>query len=132
MGAQTANTPNPPPPPRQPISSEEEGVFSAHEERWRQQSLDKHLAATREELAAMKELIAQLPEIFEQRFALRMEPLLAHRERLVAETQQLRHDLLHLQAHQQPANLPVLPPAQPRQPRLVKALRHAFGLRVSA
>lgn len=128
MGGQTAGTPQSPP----PLDMGGEGVFSVHQERWRQQSLEQQLAATHEELAAMKHLIEELPEIFERRFALRMEPLLAHRERLLNETQQLRHDLLQLQAQRLPLSLPVLPPEPRQQPRLSRALKHAFGLRRSA
>jgi len=80
----------------------------------------------------MKQLIEELPEIFERRFALRMEPLLAHRERLLGEIHDLRHNLLQLQAEHQPLTLPVLPPVRPRQDRLGRALKHAFGLRRSA
>ena len=128
MGGQTAETQQPSP----PADVGGEGVFSAHQQRWRQQSLEQQLAATREELAAMKQLMDELPGIFERRFALRMEPLLAHRERLLSETRQLRHDLVQLQGQRVPLNLPLLPPAPERQPRLSRALRHAFGLRQSA
>jgi uncharacterized protein (DUF3084 family) len=132
MGAQMAETPNPPPPPWPPAGTESEGVFSAHQERWQQQSLEQQLAATREELAAMKQLLDELPGIFERRFAQRMEPLLAHRERLLSETQQLRQELAQLQGPPGPLSLPALPPVQRRQPRLGRALQHAFGLRRSA
>jgi hypothetical protein len=128
MGGQTAETPQPSP----PADAGGEGVFSAHQQRWRQQSLEQQLTATREELAAMKQLMDELPGIFERRFALRMEPLLAHRERLLSETRQLRHDLVQLQGQPAPLNLPMLPPVPQRQPRLSRALRHAFGLRRSA
>ncbi|MFM8660403.1 MAG: hypothetical protein ACKOCI_03495 [Cyanobium sp.] len=128
MGGQTAETPQAPP----PGDRGGEGVFSAHQEHWRQQSLEQQLAATREELAAMKQLMDELPGIFERRFALRMEPLLAHRERLLSETRQLRHDLVQLQGERAPLNRPMLPPVPQPQPRLSKALRHAFGLRRSA
>jgi hypothetical protein len=122
-----------PPSPWLPNSPEEEGVFAAHQESWRKQSLEQQLAATREELAAMKQLIEELPEIFEHRFALRLEPLLAHRDRLQSESEQLRHDLLQVQGQRLPLSLPVLPPAKHRQqPRLARALQHAFGLRRSA
>ena len=80
----------------------------------------------------MKQLMDELPGIFERRFALRMEPLLAHRERLLSETRQLRHDLVQLQGQWAPLNLPMLPPVPQRQPRQSRALRHAFGLRRSA
>jgi hypothetical protein len=91
------------------------------------------LAATREELAAMKQLIEELPDIFERRFALRLEPLLAHRERLRHENEQLRHELLQLHGQRPPLSLPVLPPGPIRQqPRLARALQHAFGWRRSA
>jgi hypothetical protein len=133
IGGQMAETSSPPPPPRPAISPEEEGIFAAHQESWRKQSLEQQLAATREELAAMKQLIEELPEIFERRFALRLEPLLAHRERLRSETEKLRHDLLQLQGQRLPLSLPVLPPVQRRQqPRLARALQHAFGLRRTA
>jgi hypothetical protein len=135
MGGQTDQTPYPPPPPWPPDGTGSEGVFSTHQEIWRQQSLEQQLAATQDELAAMKQLIEELPEIFERRFALRLEPLLAHRERLYRETQRLRHDLLELQTQRAPLSLPVLPPQQqlqrPAQLRLTRALRHAFGLRRS-
>ena len=134
MGGKPARPPDPPPPPGPPIGSEEgsgeDEILGAHQQNWREQSLEQQLAATREELAAMKQLIEELPEIFERRFALRMEPLLAHRERLLSEIRDLRHDLLQLQAEHPPLTLPVLPPAQPRQAGLGKALKHAFGLRL--
>ncbi len=60
-------------------------------------SLQRELAATREELEAMRALLDQLPEIFESRFASRMDPLLAERQRLVGETENLRQHLLELQ-----------------------------------
>jgi hypothetical protein len=111
------------------MGTEGEGVFTDHQETWRQQSLEQQLEATREELAAMQQLIEDLPDLFERRFALRLEPLLAHRERLQNETQQLRHDLLQLQSQRLPVSLPLLPPApQRQQPRLARALKHAFGL----
>ncbi|MFM7286194.1 MAG: hypothetical protein ACKO3F_09975 [Cyanobium sp.] len=128
MGGQTTETQEPSPPP----DAGGESVFSAHQQRWRQQSLEQLLAATREELAAMKQLMDVLPGIFERRFALRMEPLLAHRERLLSETRQLRHDLVQLQGQSAPLNLLMLPAVPQRQPRLSRALRHAFGLRRSA
>jgi hypothetical protein len=136
MGGKPARPLEPPPPPGPAInpeeSSGEEEILGAHQRSWRQQSLEQQLAATREELAAMKQLIEDLPEIFERRFALRMEPLLAHRERLFGEIRELRHHLLQLQAEHPPLSLPGLPPAQPRQAGLGRALKHAFGLRRSA
>ena len=81
----------------------------------------------------MKQLIEDLPGIFERRFALRLEPLLAHRERLLNETEQLRHDLAQLQGQRLTLSLPALPQGQRRQqPRLARALKHAFGLRRTA
>jgi hypothetical protein len=134
MAGHMAETPNQPPPSLPPIGTEEEGVFAAHQESWRQQSLEQQLASTREELAAMKQLIEELPEIFERRFALRLEPLLAHREQLHSETQQLRQDLLQLQGQRPTLRLPLVQPPveRRRQPRLARALRHAFGLRRTA
>jgi hypothetical protein len=132
-GGQMAEPLNQPPSPPEPISTEGEGIFSAHQECWRKQSLEQQLAATREELAAMKQLIEELPDIFERRFALRLEPLLAHRERLRHENEQLRHELLQLHGQRPPLSLPVLPPGPIRQqPRLARALQHAFGWRRSA
>ena len=147
MVGPTASTPSQPPPPDPSVqvgpsaqagapaqagpsaeAAAVEGVFSAHRQNWHQHSLHQQLVATRDELAAMKRLIEELPEIFERSFAQRMEPLLAHRERLVHETQQLRHDLVQLQLERQPLSLPMLEPPKPRRPRLTTALQHAFGL----
>jgi hypothetical protein len=135
MVGPTASNPSQPPSPRSSAQagssaegSEVEGVFSAHRNNWRQHSLHQQLVATRDELAAMKRLIEELPEIFERSFALRMEPLVAHRERLLHEIQQLRHDLVQLQHERQPLSLPMMEPPQSRRPRLARALQHAFGL----
>jgi hypothetical protein len=135
MVGPTASNPSQPPPPRSSAQAgptaegaEVEGVFSAHRDNWRQHSLQQQLVATRDELAAMKRLIQELPEIFERSFSLRMEPLVAHRERLLRETQQLRHDLVQLQHERQPLSLPMMEPPQSRRPRLARALQHAFGL----
>jgi hypothetical protein len=129
MVGPTASTPSQPPPPGPSAETAAvEGVFSAHRPNWRQQSLHQQLVATREELAAMKQLIEELPEIFERSFAQRLEPLLAHRERLVHETQQLRRDLVQLQLERQPLCLPMLEPPKARRPGLTRALQHAFGL----
>lgn len=126
--------PIPPPPPWQPAaggevlvgsvsteaaiaadsraSEDSRSVLDSHQESWRRESLQRELAATREELAAMRALLEELPAIFEGRFASRLEPLLGQRQRLQAETAQLREQLLALQ----PASgtTAALPPAEQR------------------
>lgn len=99
----------PPPPPWQPAAAEEASVLAAHQEAWQRDSLQKELAATRDELEAMRALLDELPAIFESRFASRMEPLLAQKQRLLLETDQLRQHLLSLQ----PASFPALLPGRP-------------------
>jgi septal ring factor EnvC (AmiA/AmiB activator) len=101
-----------------------QGVFDAHQRGWQRDSLQRELAATREELEAMRALLDQLPEIFESRFASRMDPLLAERQRLVGETEHLRQHLLELQ----PSTPALMAQQPPQQPKLARLLRHAFGL----
>ena len=71
--------------------------MEAHQEAWQRDSLQKELAATRDELQAMRALLDELPGIFESRFSSRMEPLQAQKQRLLGETEQLRQQLLSLQ-----------------------------------
>lgn len=103
----------PPPPPWQPAAAEEASVLAAHQEAWQRDSLQKELAATRDELEAMRALLDELPAIFESRFASRMEPLLAQKQRLLLETDQLRQHLLSLQPASSPASFPALLPGRP-------------------
>lgn len=103
----------PPPPPWQPAAGEEASVLAAHQEAWQRDSLRKELAATRDELDAMRALLDELPAIFESRFASRMEPLLAQKQRLLLETDQLRQQLLSLQPAGNPGSFPALLPGRP-------------------
>ena len=50
----------PPPPPWQPAAAEEASVLAAHQEAWQRDSLQKELAATRDELEAMRQRVASL------------------------------------------------------------------------
>ncbi|MDI9405365.1 MAG: hypothetical protein QM522_01550 [Chitinophagaceae bacterium] len=105
-------------------------MFASHRQAWRQDSLEREISATREEIQAMRTLLDELPGIFESRFATRLEPLLSERNRLTGETEQLRQTLQELQPL---ATRACLPPPQPqpptpRQGRIGGALRHAFGL----
>jgi hypothetical protein len=105
-----------------------EAVFAVHHQAWRQESLERELHATREELEAMRRLLEELPEIFERRFASRIEPLLTERERLAGETDRLRQVLKELK----PASaLPALPAGQSSGSGLGGVLRHAFGMQQS-
>ena len=103
----------PPPPPWQPAAAEEASVLAAHQDAWQRDSLQKELAATRDELDAMRALLDELPGIFESRFAGRMEPLLAQKQRLLLETDQLRQQLLSLQPAGNPGSFPALLPGSP-------------------
>jgi non-ribosomal peptide synthetase component E (peptide arylation enzyme) len=90
--------------------------LEAHQEAWQRDSLQKELAATRDELQAMRALLDELPGIFESRFASRMEPLQAQKQRLLGETEQLRQQLLSLQPSGGTTGLPALMPGtQPGQ-----------------
>ena len=84
------------------------------------QQLEQELAAARAELVALHALLEDIPQIFERKFQQRLQPLLE-------DNANLRHQLQQLQGAPEPGRQPQLPPA-PRQPRIRKALRHAFGL----
>lgn len=92
-------------------------------------SLQQQLDAIREQLESHRILLESLPEIFEQRFEQRLKPMLGHRERLAAENELLRQQLL--QAPAADAAAPALAPVTARPPAregLCRALRHALGL----
>jgi hypothetical protein len=103
-------------------------VFATHHREWRQDSLEREIKATRQELEAMRALLDELPGIFESRFATRLNPLLSERDRLIADTEQLRQTLLELQSAAAGSALLSLSGQKPRPPRIQRALRHAFGL----
>ncbi len=86
---------------------------------WAQQ-LEQELAETRAELAAMHELLDDIPQIFERKFQQRLQPILS-------DNANLRRQLQQLQSAPEASRQPQLPPT-PRQPRIRRALRHAFGL----
>ena len=85
-----------------------------------QQRLEQDLAAAQAELGALHALLEDIPQIFERKFQQRLQPLLE-------ENANLRHQLQQLQGAPELGRQLQLPPA-PRQPRIRKALRHAFGL----
>ena len=85
-----------------------------------QQRLQQELEEARAELAAMHELLEEIPQIFERKFQQRLRPILE-------DNANLRTQLQQLQGAPELGRQPQLPPAR-RQPRIRKALRHAFGL----
>lgn len=92
-------------------------------------SLQQQLDTIQEQLESHRTLLESLPEIFEQRFEQRLTPMLGHRERLAAENELLRQQLL--QAPVAEAEALALPAGTARLPArtgLGQALRHALGL----
>lgn len=94
--------PGPSPPGLQPSQDDAGGKLA---------SLRRQLDATREQLKAHRALLESLPAIFEQRFEQRLTPMLNHRQRLAAENERLRQQLLQAPAAEPDA--PALPPAPP-------------------
>ncbi|MCP9927070.1 hypothetical protein [Cyanobium sp. CH-040] len=115
-----------------------DALLASHQQAWKRESLEKELAACREELAAMRALLDDLPRIFESKFENRLRPLLEQKERLLHGNEGLREQLRQLQ----PGGLPIagsLMPAAthdaeaavsspPRQRGWARNLRHAFGV----
>jgi len=92
------------------------------------QQLERELARTQAELRAMQALLEDLPGVFETKFRQRLQPLLEQQQHLVSENNLLRQHLHKLQPGGGTGQIPGLLPQQQRQPRLGRALRHAFGL----
>ncbi|QPN67473.1 hypothetical protein [Synechococcus sp. CBW1006] len=91
----------PPDPPQAggPLSTWQQTVSpqQMQQQAWQQQMLERELASTRAELEAMQELLQELPEIFERKFQQRLQPLLAHQQRLLSENEGLRSQMRLLQ-----------------------------------
>lgn len=90
-------------------------------------SLQQQLDTIQKQLESHRTLLESLPEIFEQRFEQRLRPMLGHRERLAAENELLRQQLLQAPAAEALA-LPAAPGSLPAPAGLGQALRHALGL----
>jgi hypothetical protein len=110
-------------------------VFSPHQQTWKRESLQRELAACREELAAMRALLDDLPQIFESKFETRLQPLLEQKQRLLEGNQGLRQQLSQLQPSDaliagqlMPAADPPASPSSRRRQAWARSLRHAFGL----
>jgi hypothetical protein len=93
--------------------------------------LDSELQAAREELHALHELLEQLPAIFERKFQQRLQMALRDQRQLLAENQDLRHQLAGVLP---PGSLPIgqpsprllLPPALERASSLGQTLRQVL------
>ncbi|MCT0224312.1 hypothetical protein [Synechococcus sp. CS-1328] len=88
----------PPDPPQAggPLSTWQQAISPQQlqqQQAWQQQMLERELASTRAELEAMQELLQELPEIFERKFQQRLQPLLAHQQRLLSENEGLRSQM---------------------------------------
>lgn len=112
-----------------------DSVFSPHQQTWKRESLQRELAACREELAAMRALLDDLPQIFESKFETRLQPLLEQKQRLLEGNQGLRQQLSQLQPSDaliagqlMPAADPPASPSSSRRQAWGRSLRHAFGL----
>lgn len=79
--------------------------------------LERELDASRDETEALHQMLEDLPEIFERKFRQRLQPVLEHQQRLIAENQTLREGLLALSAART-AEPPQLPPVTDTPVRL--------------
>jgi hypothetical protein len=111
-----------------------DSLFSPHQQTWKRDSLQRELAACREELASMRSLLDDLPQMFESKFEARLQPLLEQKQRLQAGNQGLRDQLSQLQPGAGPMAGQLMPAAGPpstptsRRQAWRRGLRHAFGL----
>lgn len=117
-----------------------ESLLASHQQAWKRESLEKELAACREELASMRALMDDLPRIFESKFENRLRPLLEQKQRLLKSNDDLREQLRQLQPGAAsiagalpPAATPGDPPpassgAPKRGQGWGRGLRHAFGV----
>lgn len=109
-------------------------LFSPHQHTWKRDSLERELAACREELEAMQALLHDLPQIFEGKFEARLQPLLEQKQRLLEGNQGLRRQLHQLQPASEALAGRLMPAADPPSPAASRRqawgrnLRQAFGL----
>lgn len=115
LEAVTFSAPEPPPP-------------TLEEQALRIDQLEQELEASRDETQALHQMLEDLPEIFERKFRQRLQPVLEHQQRLIAENQKLREGLLALAASR-PVEPPQLAPA-PATPVGLTARLRAFLHRV--
>ncbi|MCU0530105.1 MAG: hypothetical protein MUD04_11630 [Cyanobium sp. Prado107] len=127
-----------PPAPQWPGEPTEptDPLLASHQLAWKRESLEKELAACREELAAMRALLDDLPRIFESKFENRLRPLLEQKERLLQGNEGLREQLRQLEPGSMPIAGNLLPaamageasagPSAGRGRGWGRSLRHAF------
>jgi hypothetical protein len=109
--ASSLGPPPPPPPPPEAVSYRE------------QARLRLELEAARDEIAALHEMLEDLPEIFERKFRQRLQAVLDHQQRLLADNQALREHLFAL-GPAAAVERPRLPPANEERWGLGRRLRH--------